>query len=125
MNFLIFCNLQEWCLDCFTGFKTEKLLQSHKFFCQNPESQLEILPEEGESLFFKFKSHNKRFKTPIIGYWDFETIQVPSEDDPYEKIHKPVQYSLIFTDATGKLIFEEKKFSEEGTNVICLLFLFN
>ena len=44
----------------------------------------------------------------------FQTVQVPSEDDPLEKIHQAVQYSLIFTDATGKLIFEERKFSEEG-----------
>ena len=41
-------------------------------------------------------------------------MQVPSPDNPLEKIHKPVQYALIFVDAKGSLIYEERKFSEKG-----------
>ena len=30
------------------------------------------MAEEGETL--SFENHNRKFRNPIIGYWDFETV---------------------------------------------------
>ena len=59
---------------CFNGFYTKKSLEQHKFFCKNPDSQIQILAQEGETL--AFEHYDRKFLNPIVGYWDFETVNL-------------------------------------------------
>jgi len=100
------------CLKCFNFFKNDFTLKKHKLSCSNPRGQVEAMPEEGELI--EFNSWHKKFPTEVVGFLDFETVQVDDEENPDIKTLKAYQYSLVFVDKLNNLLFEKREFSEEG-----------
>ena len=70
------------------------------------------MPEEGEKI--KFNSWHKKSLSDVVGFLDFETVQINDEENPEVKTLKAYQYSLVFVDKFDNLIFEKREFSEEG-----------
>ena len=70
------------------------------------------MPEEGEKI--EFNSWHKKSPSEVVGFLDFETVQVNDEKNPEVKTLKAYQYSLVFVDKLDNLIFEKREFSEEG-----------
>ena len=124
-----------WCMKCLEGYNSKAGLEEHKYLCSNKKSQVytffllhiacdislcflffvciqvDRLPQEGDTLFFK--NYLNRFPKSIIGCkyqlihffvkkvifyilffsdYDFETAQIPNKDNPEVKVHKPIQY---------------------------------
>ena len=100
------------CLKCFNYFKNDFNLKKHKLSCNNPRGQVETMPEEGEKI--KFNSWHKKSPSEVVGFLDFETVQVNDEENPEVKTLKAYQYSLVFVDKFDNLLFEKREFSEEG-----------
>ena len=100
------------CLKCFNFFKNGSTLKKHKLSCNNPRGQVEAMPEEGEQI--EFSSWHKKFQSDVVGFLDFETIQVDDAENPEIKTLKAYQYSLVFVDKLNNLLFEKREFSDEG-----------
>ena len=100
------------CLKCLNYFKNDFTLKKHKLSCSNPRGQVETMPEEGEKI--KFNSWHKKSPSDVVGFLDFETVQINDEENPEVKTLKAYQYSLVFVDKFDNLIFEKREFSEEG-----------
>ena len=100
------------CLKCLNYFKNDFNLKKHKLFCNNPRGQVETMPEEGEKI--KFNSWHKKSPSDVVGFLDFETVQINDEENPEVKTLRAYQYSLVFVDKFDNLIFEKREFSEEG-----------
>ena len=100
------------CLKCLNYFKNDFTLKKHKLSCNNPRGQVETMPEEGEKI--EFNSWHKKSPSEVVGFLDFETVQVNDEKNPEVKTLKAYQYSLVFVDKLDNLIFEKREFSEEG-----------
>ena len=100
------------CLKCFNFFKNDSTLKNHKLSCNNPRGQVEAMPEEGERI--EFSNWHKKFPSDVVGFLDFETVQVNDAEDPQIKTLKAYQYSLVFVDKLNNLLFEKREFSDEG-----------
>ena len=100
------------CLKCLNYFKNDFNLKKHKLSCNNPRGQVETMPEEGEKI--KFNSWHKKSPSDVVGFLDFETVQINDEENPEVKTLKAYQYSLVFVDKHDNLLFEKREFSEEG-----------
>ena len=100
------------CLKCFNFFKNDTTLKNHKLSCNNPRGQVEAMPEEGERI--AFNSWHKKFPSDVVGFLDFETVQVDDAENPQIKTLKAYQYSLVFVDKLNNLLFEKREFSDEG-----------
>ena len=100
------------CLKCLNYFKNDFNLKKHKLSCNNPRGQVETMPEEGEKI--KFNSWHKKSPSDVVGFLDFETVQINDEENPEVKTLKAYQYSLVFVDKLDNLLFEKREFSEEG-----------
>jgi len=100
------------CLKCLNYFKNDFNLKKHKLSCNNPRGQVEAMPEEGEKI--EFNSWHKKSPSEVVGFLDFETVQVNDEENPEVKTLKAYQYSLVFVDKFDNLLFEKREFSEEG-----------
>ena len=100
------------CLKCLNYFKNDFYLKKHKLSCNNPRGQVEAMPEEGEKI--EFNSWHKKSPAEVVGFLDFETVQVNDEENPEVKTLKAYQYSLVFVDKFDNLLFEKREFSEEG-----------
>ena len=100
------------CLKCLNFFKNDINLKKHKLSCSNPRGQVESLPEEDERI--EFNSWNKKFPSDVVGFLDFETVQVDVEEDPETKSLKAYQYSLVFVDKLNNLLFEKREFCAKG-----------
>ena len=100
------------CLKCFNFFKNGSTLKKHKLFCNNPRGQVESMPEEGEQI--EFSSWHKKFQSDVVGFLDFETVQVDDAENPEIKTLKAYQYTLVFVDKLNNLLFEKREFSDEG-----------
>ena len=100
------------CLKCLNYFKNDFTLKKHKLSCNNPRGQVETMPEEGEKI--KFNSWHKKSPSEVVGFLDFETVQINDEENPEVKTLKAYQYSLVFVDKLDNLLFEKREFSEEG-----------
>ena len=70
------------------------------------------MPEEDEQI--EFKNWNKKFPSDVVGFLDFETVQVDDPQNPEIKTLKAYQYSLVFVDKLNNLLFEKREFSNEG-----------
>jgi hypothetical protein len=86
------------CIKCLNFFKTEESLDRHKSVCQNRRGQIEIPPEKGESI--TFTKWNNKFEDSVVGFLDFETIQIQDRENPEIKRMKAYQYSLVFGNNT-------------------------
>ena len=100
------------CLKCLNFFKNDFTLKKHKLSCSNPRGQVEVMPEEGEQI--EFNSWHKKFPSNVVGFLDFETVQIDDPENPEIKTLKAYQYSLVFVDKLNNLLFEKREFSEEG-----------
>mgnify|MGYP001321404365 CR=1 FL=1 len=100
------------CLKCLNFFKNDFTLKKHKLSCSNPRGQVEIMPEEGEQI--EFDNWHKKFSSDVVGFLDFETVQVDDPKNLEIKTLKAYQYSLVFVDKLNNLLFEKREFSEEG-----------
>ena len=105
-------NRRKLCLKCLNYFKNDFNLKKHKLSCNNPRGQVETMPEEGEKI--KFNSWHKKSPSDVVGFLDFETVQINDEENPEVKTLKAYQYSLVFVDKHDNLLFEKREFSEEG-----------
>ena len=54
-----------WCLSCFSRFDNAELLSNHEKLCLNRSNQINVMPKEGDTL--RFKHHNRKFKSDIVG----------------------------------------------------------
>ena len=100
------------CLKCLNFFKNDFTLKKHKLSCSNPIGQVEVMPKEGEQI--EFNSWHKKFPSDVVGFLDFETVQIDDPENPEIKTLKAYQYSLVFVDKLNNLLFEKREFSEEG-----------
>ena len=100
------------CLKCLNFFKNDFTLKKHKLSCSNPRGQVEVMPKEGEQI--EFNSWHKKFPSNVVGFLDFETVQIDDPENPEIKTLKAYQYSLVFVDKLNNLLFEKREFSEEG-----------
>ena len=100
------------CLKCLNFFKNDFTLKKHKLSCSNPRGQVETMPEQGEII--EFNSWHKKFPSEVVGFLDFETVQVDDPENPEIKTLKAYQYSLVFVDKLNNLLFEKREFSEQG-----------
>ena len=100
------------CLKCLNFFKNDFTLKKHKLSCSNPRGQVEAMPKEGERI--EFNSWHKKFPSDVVGFLDFETVQIDDPENPEIKTLKAYQYSLVFTDKLNNLLFEKREFSEQG-----------
>ena len=105
-------NRRRLCLKCLNYFRDDFNLKKHKLFCNNPRGQVQTMPEEGEKI--KFNSWHKKSPSDVVGFLDFETVQINDEENPEVKTLRAYQYSLVFVDKFDNLIFEKREFSEEG-----------
>ena len=69
------CGRKHSCYYCLQTFRTEELLKSHMTDCLKTNGkQRIIMPKKSE--YVKFKNYERKIKSPIITYTDFENILV-------------------------------------------------
>ena len=81
------------CRTCFHGFSSSELLKNHtdNGCVQMLGSQI-VLPEKGEVM--RFENHNKKFRHPFVIYADFESTNLPTNDDN-KRAHKANNYGFL------------------------------
>lgn len=60
------------CPNCLNSFSLRCAMESHFKDCSVHKPQTIIMPDRGDCL--SFKNFNKRFKRPLIGFFDFEAV---------------------------------------------------
>ena len=102
---------RSFCPNCLQGFSTTQILARHVEDCSKKSPQKMVLPKEGSKM--SFKNYKNKFDVPIIGFFDFESVQKVQKDfQPPSKETKtkvefeqlPYSYSLILVDAREKVI---------------------
>ena len=111
------------CINCLQKFTTEEKLEDHTELCLKNKPQKIIIPEKGIDDIIKFKRFGNKFKTPIVGFLDFEASQNKPENKcdtcamkkkaicthktVIKSIQKPITYSLIILNEGNKIIFKK------------------
>ena len=74
---------KHFCLNCMSGFGTDKILKIHQKVCLKHKPQTEIYPKPGEKV--KFRNYEKIHDVPFFIIADFESFVEPiqlAENDP-------------------------------------------
>ena len=66
------------CCYCLQAFSTEKILKNHIKNCFNGKQRI-ITLKKGEDV--KSKNYERKIKSPIIIYADFESVLVPENNE--------------------------------------------
>ena len=99
------------CRRCFNLYNSRARLESHERFClQNPPLQI-TMPSPLNNK-FEFKKPQARWFTPIIGFFDLESLIQPVSgcaNDPLKsetrqiEMHRPCSYALLFIGLDEKI----------------------
>ena len=77
---------KHFCRYCLQAFSTEKILKCYLKDCFKINGKQRIItPEKGD--YVKFKNYERKIKSPLVIYADFESILVPEnngEENPEE-----------------------------------------
>lgn len=124
-----------YCRVCLMPFYSKEKKKNHVTYCQQ-DKQVVVYPKKGSIL--QFKNHANSFKTPIIGFADFESLlvedqQSDSQCDNCSKVlakcdcekssshvlnkHKACGYSLCFVDSENEVFFQETYSGEDAVEV--------
>jgi len=117
----------ERCPNCLLNFTTIKRLNRHSVTCFTNKPQQINLPEEGDTI--KFQKFMKKFKVPLVGFFDFEAAQNTSKNKcetcakkstlvcPHKTIIKTIQepmtYSLLIVNYENKVIHKNTYSGED------------
>jgi hypothetical protein len=112
------------CFNCLMSFATKEGLKVHESNCFINKSQKVKIPlADGKSNILKFKNFQHKFKSPFIGFFDFESLLEKSDlkqcyrcslnPDEQNCMHKsiiantqtPICFSIIIIDAFNNIIF--------------------
>lgn len=111
-----------YCGKCLLNFRSKTKKQKHEKICEDKQ-QLEY-PEKNSTINFDKQRH--KFKTPVIGFCDFESVlqrnyerldcKVCSKPEclcPFStssdiNMHRPVGYSILFIDSNNEVFFQEE-----------------
>ena len=106
-----------FCPNCLNSFASEERRNDHIKLCLENKAQRIVTPKVGECL--EFKNFVHKFDIPLIGFYDFEAVQVAPEkrcssicDDPSTCYHKSFieseqkagTYSLVIMNLENKII---------------------
>ncbi len=72
-------NKKHFCLNCMSGFGTDKILVAHQEVCLKRKPQTEVFPNPGNTT--KFKNYERLHDVPIVVYADFECFVKPLETE--------------------------------------------
>jgi hypothetical protein len=108
------------CGNCLNSFSRESALAEHEELCRNNRTQRTMLPKQGETL--GFTAFAKRFRTPLVGYFDFETSQVAPENacptgscpssaecrhlSGVEAEQRAITFALVIVDDGGRIVHQ-------------------
>lgn len=67
-----------FCPNCLNSFTSQKWLDEHFELCKKNDFQRIVTPKKGEYL--EFTKHINRFPVALMGFFDFEAVQVPPEN---------------------------------------------
>ena len=111
-----------YCNKCLLRFWSKNKKEKHEKTCG--DNQELVYPEENSVI--KFDKHNHRFKKPVIGFCDFESVLIKNPDRlscemcsqlecvcPFPttsdiNTHRPVAYSILFVDSNNQVFFQEE-----------------
>jgi hypothetical protein len=106
----------EVCVNCLAKFSSARVMKKHFASCIRNEPQRIRLPPLDHSI--RFKNHVNKFKIPIVGFFDFESVMTPpiapcstcpAMDTCYHSTHtEAVQeactYSLVLINYLGDIV---------------------
>ena len=105
------------CFNCLQPFFTRNALSNHRELCLTNKTQRIELPQEDSVM--QFEHHTRKFKVPIIGFFDFESSLVAPEHScdkckvgisackhktVVEHLQIPNTYSIVIVDWTDTVI---------------------
>ena len=119
-----------YCENCLLNFRSQNKQKSHQINCYDKQEL--IYPEKNSYLYFDKQRH--KFKAPIIGFCDFESVlqrnlerskckfcskleclcAFPTSSDI--NVHKPVGYSIMFVDSNDKVFLQEEYVGEDAVD---------
>ena len=90
---------KHFCRYCLQAFSTEEISKCHiKDYFKINDKQRIIMPETGE--YVKFRNSERKTKSPLIIYADFESISVPEDN----RKQNPEESSPILTNIKNILL---------------------
>ena len=119
-----------YCEKCLLNFRSKNKKQKHEKICG--DKQQLTYPEKYSAISFEKQRH--KFKTPIIGFCDFESIlqrnlerascemcskpeclcPFPTSSDI--NMHRPAGYSILFVDSENEVFFQEEYAGTDAVN---------
>lgn len=115
------------CPNCLCRFSSEGVRNRHFSICKVNEAQRIKVPSEGDTL--SFKHHVRKFRLPLVGYFDFEALQKRPEKrcvgscvDPENCIHQTFceteqragTYSLVIVNWENEIVHQHTFSSESA-----------
>lgn len=114
------------CPNCLSHFGAEKSFQKHFDGCKKNKPQAVIIPEKPNNI-LRFTKFNKKFKVPLIGFFDFEADQSEMQNEcetcakkgnteecrhktKITAIQNPITYSMIILNERNEIV-EKKTYS--------------
>ena len=104
------------CMNCLNKFSLQSSLDSHTKLCNtNKPQRLTMPPEDGE---LEFDKHFRKFRMPIIGFFDFECCMKKPDSSclhcdggdkcfhktEVDKVQEPVTYALVFVNWNNEIV---------------------
>lgn len=113
------------CHNCLCKFSNQAVLEKHFELCRNNKPQKIELPKEGTTI--SFESYVKRFKIPIVGFFDFESCMTPPSSSciscineelcPHktkvEAVQNAITYSLVLVNHENRIIHQNTYTGED------------
>jgi hypothetical protein len=105
------------CANCLCHFASESRLQTHSKLCDQFKPQALQLPAPGDVT--KFTRYYTKHKIPIVGFFDFEAANKPTQRDcqkckgnvcthktvsPFTQ--EPIGYSMVFISRNGEVLYQ-------------------
>lgn len=116
---------KHFCFNCMNSFHRASSLQRHEKICSQNTPQHIATPTAGSTP-IEFENHMGKFKAPVIGFYDFECVNVkPAEEDgeKTEKNQVAVAYSILFLSIENKIIhYHEYMGDDAASNFLDHLF---
>jgi hypothetical protein len=112
------------CINCLCKFGSRHAKMMHTQDCNDVGSSKVKVPPKNS--FVYFDKYLTQFKIPIIGFFDFESIQSKNEFEcmrcmsnecmhrtKTEATHEPICYSLILLTRKGKILYQNQYFGKD------------
>ena len=94
---------KHFCMYCFNGFGSKRLLDDHISFCKGHNAQKTVFPKISQR-FLYFKDYSMVRRVPFVIYADFESVLLPvdtctpkhdASSTTIKQIHVPCGYCII------------------------------